>query len=132
MTTGAGGGNLAAMKPRFTGISFFVYPVRDMARARSFYGTVLGLTESANWEDKWIEFDVGPATLAITSFMEGAVPGHAAAAALETDDFDNVAAHLKQQGVKFLTEPVDTGVCKFARFEDPEGNHLVLHRKHAS
>jgi predicted enzyme related to lactoylglutathione lyase len=119
------------MNPRFTGISFFVYPVRDMARARSFYGSVLGLKETANWEDKWIEFDIGPATLAITSFMEGTAPAHAAAAALETDDFDAVVAHLKQHGVKFLMEPMETGVCQFARFEDSEGNHLVLHRKHA-
>ncbi|MDD3180734.1 MAG: VOC family protein [Opitutaceae bacterium] len=118
------------MKPRFSGVSFVVYPVRDMARARLFYDSVLGLKETANWEDKWIEFDVGSATLAITSFMDGVVPAHAAAVALETDDLDKVAAHLKQQGVKFLMEPADTGVCHFARFEDSEGNQLILHEKH--
>jgi len=30
----------------------------------------------------------------------------------------------------FALEPVDTGVCRFARFLDPDGNHLVLHRAH--
>lgn len=118
------------MKPRFSGVAFFVYPVRDMARARLFYGSVLGLKETANWQDKWIEFDVGSATLAITSFMEGAAPAHGAAAGLETDDFENVVAYLKQQNVKFLVEPTDTGVCHLARVEDTEGNQIILHRKH--
>lgn len=120
------------MQPKFTGMPFFVYPVRDMARSRAFYGGVLGLTEGHGWEDKWVEYDVGPATLALSSIMEGMQPGaKAGAAALETDQFEETVAHLKARGVKFLLEPVDTGVCKFARFEDPDGNHLVLHRRHA-
>ena len=66
----------AGMKPpSFSGIPFFVYPVTDMARARAFYGNILGLHETANWEDKWIEYDIGPSTLAITSCMDGAQPG---------------------------------------------------------
>jgi hypothetical protein len=32
--------------------------------------------------------------------------------------------------VTFLFGPTDTGVCDFARFEDPDGNHLILHRRH--
>ncbi len=118
------------MKPRFTALPFFVYPVQDMARARRFYGEVLGLAETANWENQWIEYDVGAGTLAISGFMTDAVPGRAGAAALETDEFDAVVAHLKAQGVCFVCEPVDTGVCHFARFLDSEGNHLALHRKH--
>ena len=119
------------MQPTFTGIPFFVYPVRDMARAKAFYGGVLGLTPGEAWEDKWVEYDVGSATLALSCIMEGAQPGaKAGAAALETAQFDETVAHLKAHGVKFLLEPFDSGVCKFARFEDPDGNHLVLHRKH--
>ena len=101
-----------------------------MQRARAFYGGVLGLTETANWEDQWIEYDLGGVTLAISGFMQDAAPGCAGAAALETDDYDNVVAHLKAQGVRFVLEPMETGVCRFARFLDSEGNHLVLHQKH--
>jgi predicted enzyme related to lactoylglutathione lyase len=118
------------MPPRFTALPFFVYPVADMPRARKFYGGVLGLTETANWEDQWIEYDIGGGTLAISGFMPDATPGRAGAAALETGDFDGTVAHLKAQGVVFVFEPADTGVCHFARFLDSEGNHLVLHRKH--
>jgi predicted enzyme related to lactoylglutathione lyase len=41
-------------------------------------------------------------------------------------------ALLKAHGAKFPLEPIDSGVCRFARFEDPDGNHLVLHRKHSA
>lgn len=119
------------MTPRFSGIPFFVYPVTDMARARAFYGNILGLRETANWEDKWIEYDIGPSTLAITSCMDGAQPGaKAGAAALEAPDFDAAVSWLKSKGVTFLYEPADTGVCRFGRFTDPDGNHLILHRVH--
>ncbi len=40
---------LPRMKPRFTGMPFFVYPVKDMARARLFYGGVLGLKRGDTW-----------------------------------------------------------------------------------
>lgn len=118
------------MIPRFTGLPFFVYPVADMTRARRFYTEVLGLAETANWENQWVEFDVGSATLALSGFMQGCSPGLAGCAGLETDDFEGVVAHLKAQGVRFVMEPADTGVCRFARFLDSEGNHLALHRKH--
>lgn len=121
------------MKPQFSGLPFFVYPVSDMARSRAFYTGVLGLRETANWEDKWIEFDLGAGTLALSSAMEGSQPGaKGAAAALEAPDYDATVAWLKSQGVPFVFEPVDTGVCRFARFTDPDGNHLILHRIHDS
>ncbi|HTX55410.1 MAG TPA: VOC family protein [Candidatus Baltobacteraceae bacterium] len=121
------------MKAVFSAIPFYVYPVTDMARAKAFYGGVLGLKPGESWEDKWVEFDVGTSTLALSTLMTGAQPGaKGGAVALETDDFDGAVAHLKAQGVKFALEPIDSGVCRFARFEDPDGNHLVLHRKHAA
>jgi predicted enzyme related to lactoylglutathione lyase len=65
--------------------------------------------------------------------MQDAQPGaKAGAVALETEQFDETVAHLKAHGVKFPLEPIDSGVCRFARFEDPDGNHLVLHKKHLS
>jgi len=112
---------------------FFVYPVSDMHRARAFYGGVLGLQEIADWGDRWVEFGVGNEVLALSSVMEGAQPGaKGGAAAMETERFDEVVALLRKNGVRFALDPVDTGECAFARFEDPDGNHLVLHRKHRS
>lgn len=118
------------MPPRFTALPFFVYPVTDLARARAFYGGVLGLKETAAWENEWVEYDVGGGALALSAVMRGCAPGTSGAVGLETDDFEGAVTHLRQSGVKFLVEPTDTGVCLFARFLDSEGNHLCLHRKH--
>ena len=118
-------------KPVFTGMPFFVYPVADIERSRAFYGGLLGLTEIASWENQFVEFAVGDDALALSTTMRGATPGvKGGAASLETAQFDEAVALLKDAGVRFALEPVDTGVCMFARFEDPDGNHIVLHRKH--
>lgn len=120
------------MKPRFTGAPFFVYPVKSVARSRRFYAGVLGLKAGDRWGRLWQEFTVpGGAVIAVATDMKGCRPGaQGGAVALETDRFDEVVAHLRRRRVKFLLEPTDTGVCDFARFADPDGNHLVLHRKH--
>ncbi|MBS0663164.1 MAG: VOC family protein [Verrucomicrobia bacterium] len=119
------------MKPKFTGVPFFVYPVRSVARARRFYTGVLGLTEGARWKNMWMEFELGDHVIAVSTAMEDCKPGaRGGAVALETDRFEEVVAHLRKHRVKFLFGPTDTGVCDFARFTDPDGNHLVLHRLH--
>lgn len=119
------------MKPRFSGLPFFVYPVSNMKRAERFYRDVLGLEPGDRWENSWVEYNVGRGVLALCTGMKDAKPGaRGGAAALETDQFDEVVALLRRRRVKFLYGPTDTGVCDFARFCDPDGNHLVLHRKH--
>ncbi len=120
------------MKPRFTGLPFFVYPVKDMARARRFYGGVLGLKPGDRWKTRWVEFGVpGGGVVALSTGLDGCRPGaKGGALALETGRFDEVVTHLRKKRVKFLFGPTDTGVCDFARFCDPDGNHLILHRKH--
>lgn len=119
-------------RPRFTQVPFFVYPVRDMARARRFYGGVLGLKPGAAWGEAWVEYDIGRhATLALSTMLKGCRPGaKGGALALETDRFDAAIAYLKKRRVKIIFGPKAYETCAFARFTDPEGNHLVLHRKH--
>lgn len=132
MRVRAAASKLAQMKPRFTGVPFFVYPVRSIARARKFYHGVLGLKVGERWGNKWMEFELGRQVIAVSTVMEDCTPGaRGGAIALETDRFNEVVVHLKKHRVKFLFGPTDTGVCDFARFTDPDGNHLVLHRKHA-
>ncbi len=123
------------MPPKFNAFPFFVYPVSDMDRACAFYRDVLGLVEVARWEKAWVEFsfdadDPDPA-LALATDMANTTPGApGGAVALETPDFEAMVAHLKARGVKFAMEPEATSVCHFARFLDPDGNPLVLHRIH--
>lgn len=119
------------MKPRFTDVPFFVYPVKNMARARKFYGGVLGLPPGDAWDDLWVEYRIGRHTLALSTMLKGCRPGaKGGAVALETDRFDAVVAYLKKKRVKFVFGPQGYSTCEFARFTDPDGNHLVLHRRH--
>lgn len=119
-----------------TAIAFTGYPVTDMPRARAFYEQVLGLKSTVVFEHDgkhWIEYDVGPSTLAISNMSaEMWKPSpDGPAIALEVGDFDAAIAALKAAGVKFLLEPMDSGVCRMAIVTDPDGNSLCIHHRFA-
>jgi predicted enzyme related to lactoylglutathione lyase len=119
-----------------TAIAFTGYPVTDIARARAFYEQTLGLKSSTVFEHDgkhWIEYDIGPHTLAISN-MSGDVwkpSPDGPSAALEVTDFDAAIATLRAAGTKFFIEPMDSGVCRLAIVADPDGNSLAIHQRHA-
>jgi predicted enzyme related to lactoylglutathione lyase len=114
-----------------TSMAFTVYPVRDMARSRSFYENVLGLTVSSNFGDVWVEYDVGGSTFAITTTDMGHPPGaKGAVVAFETADLDACVKTLKEKSVTFVLDPVSTPVCRMAVIQDPDENHVTIHKRH--
>ncbi|MGC4074717.1 MAG: VOC family protein [Nibricoccus sp.] len=116
---------------KVTEIAFTGYPVTDMARARAFYEGTLGLKPTSVFGESWVEYDIGPATLAIAS-MEGWKPSKdGASIALEVENFDDAIATLKKTGAKFNLEPMDSPVCKLAVVCDPDGNGLTIHKRNA-
>ena len=115
---------------KFKELAFTVYPVKDPKRSRDFYQNTFGLRETANWQDKWIEFDVGPGTLAITDGFSQSTPGaKGAMVALEVDDFAACLQELKSKGVKLAMEPFDTPVCRGVTVSDPDGNEIMIHQR---
>jgi predicted enzyme related to lactoylglutathione lyase len=117
-----------------TEIAFTGYPVIDMPRARAFYEQVLGLKSTVVFEHDgkhWIEYDIGPATLAISNMSaEKWKPSpNGPAVALEVADFDAAIAALKTAKVRFELEPMDSGVCRMATIADPDGNSLCIHHR---
>jgi predicted lactoylglutathione lyase len=38
-------------------------------------------------------------------------------------------AQLESQGIEFLGETMDSGVCHMAVFQDPDGHALMLHHR---
>ncbi len=115
---------------QFKEIAFVAYPVRDTKAARRFYQETLGLTETANWQDQWIEYDIGSGTLAITNGFPQSQPGaKGAMAALEVGDLNAVLAQLKSRSVPLAGDPWDTPVCRGAIITDPDGNPIMLHQK---
>jgi predicted enzyme related to lactoylglutathione lyase len=113
--------------------AFVCYPVTDLARAREFYEKVLGLKPGINFVDQgkgWIEYDLGPHTLAITNMADDWKPSpQGAAVALEVADFDAAIAELKAKNVKFTIEPMDTPVCRMAIICDPDDSKICIHQR---
>ena len=51
--------------------------------------------------------------------------------ALGVDDVAAARERLEGEGVTFLGDTLDTGVCRMAFLEDPDGNALMLHHRYA-
>jgi len=110
-------------------IAFTVYPVSDVARSRRFYEDVLGLKVSLNYQEAWVEYDIGAGTFAISNMMQGSIPGaKGAGIAFEVDSLDAEVKRLKEKKIPFLLEPMETPVCHMAVIADPDGNGLCLHQ----
>ncbi len=120
---------------RVTEIAYTAYPVTDMTRARAFYEGLLKLAPAGTWERdgrSWIEYEVGPAALAITNLSPEWKPATAdgPVVALEVADFDGAVAALRKARVKFTVEPMDSGSCHLAVVSDPDGNSVAFHQRY--
>jgi predicted enzyme related to lactoylglutathione lyase len=116
---------MKAKKIAFTGI-----PVTDIKRARAFYEGVLGLKVSGEFgEGVWIEYEIGPDTLAIGSVGDQWKPSEdGTSVAIEVEDFDAAIKGLKQAKARFAAEGIESPVCWMAVVQDPDGNKLTIHK----
>jgi predicted enzyme related to lactoylglutathione lyase len=116
---------MKATKIAFTGI-----PVTDMERARAFYEGALGLEVSDEFGGgAWIEFTIGPDTLAIGSVGDQWRPStDGTSAAIEVEDFDAAIRMLKEAAVPFAAEPFESPCCHMAVVQDPDGNKIIIHK----
>ena len=122
---------------RIKEIAYTGYPVTDVARARKFYEQTLGLQTTTQFEHEgrhWIEYDIGPATLAISNMSgeQWKPSADGPSVALEVEDFDSAVNALREAGVPFVVEAMDSGVCRMAIVKDPDGNALAIHKRKAS
>ncbi|MFL5917445.1 MAG: VOC family protein [Gaiellaceae bacterium] len=104
----------------------------DISRAKRFYGETLGLPLETEGEND-LEFTLGQVTLDVfnpASAGQEFAPSPAGIA-IRVPDVAKARAELEAKGVTFDGEIVDTGVCHFAFFKDPDGNALMLHRRYA-
>jgi predicted enzyme related to lactoylglutathione lyase len=115
---------------KINNVAFIAIPVTDVARARTFYQELLGLTVSDEMmSGQWIEYAVGDSTLAITNLGEDWKPSdQGTAVALEVANFDKAIDELRNRGVRFAAEPFETPCCHMAVVQDPDGNKLMIHK----
>jgi predicted enzyme related to lactoylglutathione lyase len=113
-----------------TEIAFYVYPVSDMARARRFYEDVLDLKVESNFDEEWIEYGIGNGTFAITTTDLDHKPGvHGGVIAFEMLDLDMTLNRFKELDVRFVREVFATPMCRMAIVADPDGNHIIIHKR---
>lgn len=117
----------------FQKVAFTMYPVKDVARARKFYGETLGLKEGSvgnQGEQYWIEYDLpGGGCLALTNFVADEPSASAGGAiAFEVEDLDALIADLKAKAVRFNSDVIASPVCRMAVISDSEGNSILLHQ----
>ena len=117
-----------------TGVDFVTVFVKDYPAALKFYGEVLGLEHSVDYEKIPAgEFETGSLTLQV---MDAAAIGRefkpsGNPIALHVEDVEAARAKLESSGVEFHAETLDSGVCHMAFFSDPDGNALMFHNRYA-
>src|SRR5690606_17339060 len=84
-------------------VAFFGYPVTDFAKAKRFYGEILGLKEGASFEHEgelgWLEYDLAGQTLALAKASEQWKPDpNGGGVCLEVEDLDRTIAYLRSSG----------------------------------
>jgi predicted enzyme related to lactoylglutathione lyase len=117
-----------------SGVDFVTVFVKDYPAALRFYGEVLGLEHSVDYERiPGGEFETGSLTLQVMDAAaigrEFEPSGHPIA--LHVEDVEAARSKLESEGVDFHGETIDSGVCHMAFFSDPDGNALMFHNRYA-
>ena len=117
-----------------TGVDFVTVPAKDIEESKRFYGEVLGLPFVKTWGSMpAAEYQAGNVTIALmdpTAFGQE-FHRHRSPLALAVDDVAAAREQLESEGVEFLMDTIDSGVCHQALFLDPAGNTLNLHHRYA-
>ncbi|MGH2895520.1 MAG: VOC family protein [Solirubrobacteraceae bacterium] len=115
-------------------MDFVGIPAQDFDAMTAFYGETLGLPFVKRWGTRaGAEYQAGNLTLAIMRIEDfgGTFSRNAAPIALQVDDVALARQRLEADGVQFVSETFDSGVCWQAICLDPDGNQLSLHRRYA-
>ena len=120
---------------KITEIAFTVYTVSDIKKSREFYEKKLRLNiyeivdygqEGGSVGDFWIEYAVGEAIFAITNSFESSKQS---GIAFEVENFDEAVSFLKNAGVPFITDRINSPVCCLVLIADPDGNEITIHKR---
>ena len=117
-----------------TGTDFLIIGCTDIDRSVKFYDEVLGLERGKQWGNMPAgEFETGTLTIAV---MQSDAFGiefepHTHPIALHVDDVAAARTELEGEGIEFVADTMDSGVCHMAHFKDPDGNALMFHHRYA-
>jgi catechol 2,3-dioxygenase-like lactoylglutathione lyase family enzyme len=129
-------------RPGLTGLSaiqaldYTVVRVRDMDAMRAFYGRTLRFPLVRELSPNWVEYRIGPNTLALAGrflFVENQTLGAGLAAVqlafrVPYEAVDVCAAELTAAGIPLLSPPTDQPFRhRTLFFRDPDGNLLEIY-----
>lgn len=115
-----------------TQIQLFSLPVSDQDRARDFYVDTLGFELVADTamgpDQRWVQVRPPGSQTSITlvTWFEGMPTGSVKGTVLETGNLDKDVAELQGRGVRIEGGIQSMPWGRFATFDDPDGNGLVL------
>lgn len=115
-------------------VDFVHCSVSTLTDALPFYRDTLGLTlEMVDENAGWAEFALPPTTLVLLETNETTpLPpgGGGVALSIAVDDVESATSDIREGGGAILTEPFVDEVCDMAIVADPDGNRIILHRRH--
>jgi len=115
-----------------TAVQLFSLPVSDQDRARDFYVDVLGFELVSDTPMgpgmRWVQVRPPGAAMSITlvTWFETMAPGSTKGTVLETDDLEGEVVRLRDRGVAIEDDVQDAPWGRYATFDDPDGNGIVL------
>ena len=93
-------------------VAFVAVAVTDHARARKFYEETLELKPGPTaMEGFWVEYEIGATTIGVGCYPDWKPSRDGTTIAFEVDDIDATIARLKERGVTFEMEKIETPVC---------------------
>ena len=113
-------------------VQLFSIPVSDQDRARNFYVDVLGLELLADTrmgpDTRWLMVAPAGAQTAMTlvTWFPTMPPGSLKGIVLETGDLEGDVARFRERGVAIPEGIQDAPWGRYAQFDDPDGNGIVL------
>lgn len=111
------------------GVDAAAYLIKDVERAKKFWGETMGLKMTMEYGPNGGEFTFPDgSTFGLYKMDDGSwSPGQGVL--FNVDDLAKAVEYYKSRGVKIQDHIEDSPVCKMAFAEDSEGNHFILHER---
>jgi catechol 2,3-dioxygenase-like lactoylglutathione lyase family enzyme len=121
-----------------TDVAVVSIPVSDQDQSKAFYVDTLGfelLADTPMGPDmRWVQVRPpgGSTSLTLVTWFQTMAPGSSKGLVVECDDIDRTYKELQGRGVAF-DGPIDSQPWgRFATFDDPDGNGIVLQQSSVS
>jgi predicted enzyme related to lactoylglutathione lyase len=123
------------MKIQVKAVAFILHPVADIARARNFYGELLGLATGLQVEFSpgvwWIEYEVAGVALAVTNLFPVG-PAGGASLSLEVADLDVARQVIAAAKSTVISDVTEYPPCRMFGITSPDGHSVIFHQRKAA